>query len=46
MINVHADSENSGYVIDRVGNITPSIVSYWFAWSAFYPETQIYEYVE
>jgi len=30
-------------VKDKTGNLIVAIQSYWFAWSAFYPETELYE---
>ena len=28
---------------DKNGNDIPSVVSYWFAWDAFYPKTEVYK---
>lgn len=33
----------SGTVRDEQGKVIPSINSFWFAWYAFHPETEVYE---
>ena len=30
-------------IADETGELLPSVVSYWFAWQAFYPETEIWQ---
>lgn len=32
----------SAVIEDEAGNLIPSVTAYWFAWFAFYPETEIY----
>lgn len=42
-VTVIFDRENqTGKVLDNTGNELPSLISYWFAWFAFHPDTQIY----
>jgi hypothetical protein len=33
----------SAQIFDRHGEALPAIVSFWFAWYAFHPETEVYE---
>lgn len=43
-ITVHYDEKNQSAVVkDLEGNILPSTQAYWFAWAAFYPDTELYE---
>ena len=43
-IEIEFDSTNQTVEVkDKTGNLIPAIQSYWFAWSAFYPETELYE---
>ncbi len=35
--------DQSGYVTDEAGVIVPVVQSYWFAWYAFHPETEVYK---
>ncbi len=30
------------YITDKDGTVLPSLVTYWFVWYGFYPETKIY----
>ena len=40
---VHYDPEGeTAYVEDAQGRLLPSVQAYWFAWAAFYPETELY----
>jgi len=42
-IRVEYDAANrSGQVLDAAGDVLPSTVSYWFAWIAFHPRTELY----
>ncbi len=34
--------EQSGYVLDEDGILVPLVQSYWFAWYAFHPETEVF----
>ena len=33
----------SAHITDKKGKLLPATTSYWFAWFAFFPETQVYE---
>ncbi len=35
--------EQYAQILDEYGNVVPSVLSYWFAWYAFYPETKIFQ---
>ena len=35
-------SEETGRVLDASGNEIPSVIAFWFAWSAFHGNTTIY----
>lgn len=39
----HDESVNSAVVEDSHGKIMPSVQAYWFAWRAFYPQTELYK---
>jgi hypothetical protein len=40
---VHFDKKSeSGFVTDKAGNVVPSVVLFWFAWTGFYPNTLIF----
>lgn len=40
---IHWNSkEQSGYITDDTGQLIPSVQSYWFAWYAFHPETDVF----
>jgi len=40
---IQFDAENrSGAVFDADGEEIPSTISYWFAWQAFHPDTEVY----
>jgi len=41
-VTYNQDSE-SVMVRDKRGQVIPSVQAYWFAWSAFYPETKMYK---
>ncbi len=43
-IKYYADSQ-SVYVMDEHGEVLPTVTTYWFAWYAFHPETQIYGFL-
>lgn len=32
----------SGYIVNQSGETIPTITSYWFAWYAFHPDTEVY----
>jgi len=34
--------EQSAYLTDEVGIVIPTVQSYWFAWYAFHPETEVF----
>ena len=36
------DEHRTGRVLDTTGQELPSVMAYWFAWSAFYPDTAVY----
>ena len=40
-VHFHSESRNA-FVTDMQGEPIPSVVGFWFAWYAFYPETMIY----
>lgn len=43
-ITIHYDNNNESVAIrDSDGSIIPFVQAYWFAWSAFYPETELYK---
>ena len=35
--------QQSGYLMDENGKMTPIVQSYWFAWYAFHPETAVFK---
>lgn len=35
-------SSNSAVIYDSFGNVLPTITSYWFAWMAFHPDSNVY----
>ena len=40
---IHVDKKSeTGYVTDERGTLIPSIALFWFAWSDFYPDTEVY----
>lgn len=42
-LRIRYDAENrSGRVFDTSGEELPSTLSYWFAWQAFHPDTEVY----
>jgi hypothetical protein len=42
-LRIRYDAENrSGRVFDASGEELPSTLSYWFAWQAFHPHTEVY----
>ena len=42
-IRIHFDRKNeSAFVIDRAGNVVPSVVLFWFAWMGSYPDTLVF----
>lgn len=36
------ESEDYAHILDNNGRELPSVIAYWFAWYAFYPETEIF----
>lgn len=43
-ISVHFDASNrTGRVLDESGNEIPTVIAYWFAWTAFHPDTEVFE---
>lgn len=34
--------DQSGYILDESGIVVPTVQSYWFAWFAFHPETNVF----
>lgn len=46
-IHIHFDaSAPSATIRDRNQQDLPSVMSYWFAWRAFYPQTEVYRFSE
>lgn len=44
-LEIHFNSEHqSGIVKLETGEVYPSIMSYWFAWFAFHPDTEVYTF--
>jgi len=43
-ITIHKNPQNpqTAWVTDQSGNVLPGVVLYWFAWSAFNPDTDVY----
>ena len=42
-VTVEFDAENrTGRVLDAAGRELPSVISFWFAWYAFHPQTQVF----
>ena len=42
-LRIHYDATaRSAWTTDPSGELIPSVQAYWFAWSAFYPETAVY----
>ncbi len=42
-LTINFDPDNrDGQIIDRKGNVLSSVNSFWFAWFAFHPKTQVY----
>jgi len=37
------DATSSARVLDEAGMEIPGVISYWFAWFTFYPETEVFE---
>ncbi|MGB7180644.1 MAG: DUF3179 domain-containing protein [Burkholderiaceae bacterium] len=37
------DKHKTARLLDSTGTEVPTVISFWFAWYAFYPETRIYE---
>ena len=45
-IRIHFNSEHrSGMIKDTSGKTLPSLISFWFAWYAFHPETLVYSHL-
>lgn len=43
-IKIHYDAKaRSAWLTDKSGKELPSVQIYWFAWSAFHPQTELYE---
>ncbi|GJM35066.1 MAG: hypothetical protein DHS20C18_40670 [Saprospiraceae bacterium] len=43
-IEFNADTRTA-VVTDGIGNVLPSVTSYWFAWYGFHPETEVYGFL-
>lgn len=43
IIVVYDVDNQSAVITDEQNNIIPSIQAYWFAWAAFYPDTELYQ---
>ena len=42
-LNVEFDAVNrTGRVLDKAGNEIPTTIAFWFAWYAFFPDTEVY----
>ena len=43
-ITVEFDAANrTGRVLDNEGNEIPTVIAFWFAWTAFHPDTEVFE---
>jgi len=43
-LRIHFNSSSkTAFIRDEQGNPVPSVTGFWFAWYAFYPETQVYK---
>lgn len=46
-VNIYFDSASGeAYVTDKDGTQLPSLVTYWFVWYGFYPDTEIYKEID
>lgn len=46
-VQIHNDrSSESAYVTDADGNMLPAVSTYWFAWYAFHPDTELFGLTE
>jgi len=44
LFTIHWDKQNqSAWVTDEQGKVLPSTLLFWFAWYAFYPDTEVYK---
>ncbi len=44
MVTVYYDAKNNtGKIITEEGEEVPTVITYWFAWSAFYPDSKIFK---
>ena len=41
-ISYDPDSHRPGVFHSDTGDVVPSVIAYWFAWQAFYPETSLW----
>lgn len=47
MVQIHHNrTSESAYITDSDGNMLPTVSTYWFAWYAFHPETELYGLME
>ncbi len=43
-LTVRYDTANrTGMILDKAGKEIPSVISFWFAWMAFHPESEVYK---
>jgi len=43
-ITVECDSGNqTGRILDDQGNELPTVIAFWFAWSAFHPDSGVFQ---
>lgn len=43
-LTVHFDTRNrTGRVLDETGDEIPTVIAFWFAWTAFHPESDVFE---
>ena len=43
LLQIHRDkASNTAFITDLAGQLIPATTTYWFAWSAFHPETELY----
>ena len=43
-ISIYFDADSrSGKAMDEAGNMITSLTSYWFAWYAFHPNTEVFK---
>jgi len=42
-IYIYSGVDQTAYVTDSLGELLPATRMYWFAWSAFYPQSLLYQ---